>query len=81
MANHRNHQQATSNYFLSGKSTIAALIERFYDIDGGCVTIDGVDIKDLDPSWLRGELIGYINQVIFYGLVICLFATCGGWWM
>ena len=47
----------------TGKSTIAALIERLYDIDNGTIEIDGVDIKDLDPSWLRGELIGYINQV------------------
>lgn len=47
-----------------GKSTIAALIERFYDVDGGSVKIDGVDIRDLDPAWVRGELIGYINQVI-----------------
>jgi len=45
-----------------GKSTIAALIERLYDIDGGTIEIDGVDIKELDPSWVRGELIGYINQ-------------------
>ena len=50
------------NYFI-GKSTIAALIERFYDVDSGYVTIDGVNLKDLDPSWVRGELIGYINQV------------------
>lgn len=46
----------------SGKSTIAALIERFYDVDSGNITVDGVQIKDLDPSWLRGTLIGYINQ-------------------
>jgi len=46
----------------SGKSTIAALIERFYDVEGGSILIDGVNIKDLDPSWVRGELIGYINQ-------------------
>ena len=29
--------------------------------------IDGVDIRDLDPAWIRGELIGYINQVIRVG--------------
>jgi len=46
----------------SGKSTIAALIERLYDIESGDIEIDGVNIKELDPSWLRGELIGYINQ-------------------
>ncbi|KAL4224808.1 ATP-binding cassette [Mactra antiquata] len=45
-----------------GKSTIAALMERFYEIDSGNVTIDGVDLKTLDPSWLRGRAIGFINQ-------------------
>ncbi|XP_065648472.1 mitochondrial potassium channel ATP-binding subunit isoform X2 [Hydra vulgaris] len=46
----------------SGKSTLASLIEYFYDVESGCITIDGINIADLDPSWLRGELIGYINQ-------------------
>jgi len=45
-----------------GKSTIASLLERFYDCDSGNVTIDGIDIKNLDPKWLRGKAIGYINQ-------------------
>ena len=45
-----------------GKSTIAALLERFYDCQEGSVTIDGVNIKQLDPKWLRGQCIGYINQ-------------------
>ncbi|XP_060555918.1 mitochondrial potassium channel ATP-binding subunit-like [Ruditapes philippinarum] len=45
-----------------GKSTIAALLERFYDIDSGKITIDGENVRDLDPSWLRGRAIGFINQ-------------------
>ena len=28
----------------------------------GKISIDGVDVKDLDPSWLRGRAIGYISQ-------------------
>ncbi|KAM8967219.1 mitochondrial potassium channel ATP-binding subunit [Pelodytes ibericus] len=45
-----------------GKSTVAALLERFYDPCRGVVQLDGVDIRTLDPSWLRGEVIGFINQ-------------------
>ena len=52
-----------SSIIFIGKSTIAGLIERFYDVHNGEITIDGVNIKQLDPSWMRGELIGYINQV------------------
>ncbi|CAB4057285.1 ABCB8 [Lepeophtheirus salmonis] len=56
-----------------GKTTIAALLERFYDINGGgSLEIDGINIRDLDPSWLRGSAIGYINQepVLFATSVI-----------
>jgi len=41
---------------------VAALLERFYDCDRGSITVDGIDIRQLDPKWLRGRLIGYINQ-------------------
>lgn len=45
----------------SGKSTIAYLLERFYDVERGSINIDGVNIKELDLKWLRNQ-IGYINQ-------------------
>ena len=45
----------------SGKSTIAALITRFYDPQAGAVLLDGVDIRRLDPLWLR-ERIGSVAQ-------------------
>uniref|UniRef100_A0A7S3QFU2 Bile salt export pump n=1 Tax=Chaetoceros debilis TaxID=122233 RepID=A0A7S3QFU2_9STRA len=45
----------------SGKSTVVALLQRFYDINGGTLTIDDVDIKDLDVKWLR-QHIGYVQQ-------------------
>ncbi|KAL4480239.1 hypothetical protein ABPG74_020755 [Tetrahymena malaccensis] len=44
-----------------GKSTVMQLIERFYDPDSGLVTIDGIDIKELDFVWLRKN-IGYVGQ-------------------
>ncbi|XP_069158315.1 mitochondrial potassium channel ATP-binding subunit isoform X4 [Procambarus clarkii] len=45
-----------------GKSTVAQLLERFYDVKSGSITLDGVDLHTLDPSWLRGRVIGFINQ-------------------
>lgn len=48
----------------SGKSTILKLIERFYDVTGGSVTIDGVDVRDLSQHDLRAQL-GYAPQHAF----------------
>lgn len=45
-----------------GKSTVASLLERFYDPSSGVVMLDGLDIRTLDLSWLRGQVIGFINQ-------------------
>lgn len=36
-----------------GKSTIFQLLMRFYDPDEGRITLDGVDLRDLDLIWLR----------------------------
>ena len=35
---------------------------RFYDVSSGSIRISGYDIRDLDPTWLRGRAIGLINQ-------------------
>ena len=45
----------------SGKSTVAALLARFYDPQSGSVTLDGVDLRSLDPKWLR-EQVGAVSQ-------------------
>ena len=45
----------------SGKSTIANLFPRFYDLSHGSIEIDGVDIKDLKLSSLR-SMIGLVSQ-------------------
>lgn len=45
----------------SGKSTIANLIGRFYDVTGGRVTIDGVDVRDYSIASLRRQ-IGVVTQ-------------------
>lgn len=53
-----------------GKSTLLNLIPRFYDVTGGRVTMDGVDIRELGLKELRG-LIGYVPQkgVLFSGTI------------
>ena len=45
----------------SGKSTMVDLIPRYYDVENGCITIDGVNVKDMKVKSLRG-LIGNVNQ-------------------
>jgi len=45
----------------SGKSTIANLVTRFYDVNEGAIEIDGVNIKDLTKKSLR-DLIGLVTQ-------------------
>ncbi|KAK1289985.1 ABC transporter B family member 19 [Acorus calamus] len=45
----------------SGKSTVVALIERFYDPNQGQVLLDNVDIRTLQLGWLRDQ-IGLVNQ-------------------
>ena len=54
----------------SGKSTLINLIPRFYDVSQGQITIDGVDIKDVNQKSLRDK-IGYIPQkgVLFSGTI------------
>jgi len=45
----------------SGKSTIANLLTRFYDVNEGIISIDGIDIKDINLQSLRG-LMGLVTQ-------------------
>jgi ABC-type multidrug transport system fused ATPase/permease subunit len=40
----------------SGKTTLVMLIPRLYDVDRGAVLVDGVDVRQLDPSTLRREV-------------------------
>ncbi|MEK8091792.1 type I secretion system permease/ATPase [Methylocystis sp. IM3] len=45
----------------SGKSTLAKLIQRFYIPEAGQVLVDGVDVNQVNPSWLRSQ-IGVVLQ-------------------
>ena len=44
-----------------GKSTVVSLIERFYDPLGGSLTLEDVDLRDLNLHWLRSQ-IGIVSQ-------------------
>lgn len=48
----------------AGKSTIADLMLRFYDPTEGTITLDGVDIRQLDTAWLRSQF-GVVPQQTF----------------
>lgn len=48
----------------SGKSTIANLLTRMFDVNTGVIKIDDVPIKDYNPAWLRSQ-IGYVPQEVF----------------
>lgn len=48
----------------AGKTTIISLLERFYDPDRGVVKVDGIDLRDLDPLFLRGQ-IGLVMQEVY----------------
>lgn len=54
----------------SGKTSLVNLIPRFYDVTGGCVLIDGVDVRDYDTKALRSK-IGVVSQkkALFAGTV------------
>ena len=45
----------------SGKTTISNLIQRFYDPNEGSITIDGIDLRDFNLTWLR-RVIGFVAQ-------------------
>jgi len=44
-----------------GKSTVVALLQRFYDIDSGKLLVDGENMKNLNLKWLR-QHIGFVQQ-------------------
>lgn len=54
----------------SGKTTLASLLLRFYDVTDGSITVDGVDIREMSQQSLR-EKIGYVPQkaLLFSGSV------------
>lgn len=54
----------------AGKSTLINLIPRFYDVDGGSILVDGVDVREMTQESLRAKL-GFVSQkaVLFSGTI------------
>ena len=54
----------------AGKSTLVHLIPRFYDVTGGRVTVDGVDVRDMEQSALRRNIgVALQEAVLFSGTI------------
>jgi ATP-binding cassette subfamily B protein len=54
----------------SGKSTLVNLLPRFYDVTGGQIQIDGVDVRDWDPAALRSRIGVVLQQsTLFSGTI------------
>jgi ATP-binding cassette subfamily B protein len=54
----------------SGKTTLVNLIPRFYDVSGGAVTVDAVDVRDLDKAALRQHIgVALQEPVLFSGTI------------
>lgn len=50
----------------SGKSTIASLLARFYDVKGGRITVDGVDIRDVTLTSLRRNVVAAQQDIFLF---------------
>ena len=48
----------------AGKTTLCSLLPRFYEVDSGAITVDGIDIRDMTLASLRSQ-IGVVQQDVF----------------
>jgi ATP-binding cassette subfamily B protein len=51
----------------AGKSTLFQLAERFYDPEGGRITVDGVDLRDADPAAVRARIALVPQETVIFG--------------
>jgi len=51
----------------AGKSTLFQLAERFYDPEGGRITLDGIDLRDADPAAVRERIAMVPQETVIFG--------------
>ncbi|WP_323847780.1 MAG: ABC transporter ATP-binding protein [Phytoplasma sp.] len=61
---HKNQKVAIVGSTGSGKTTLINLLTRFYEIDEGSITIDGIDIRDFNKKYLR-QILGLVLQDVW----------------
>jgi ATP-binding cassette subfamily B protein len=54
----------------AGKSTVAALLQRFYDPAAGVVRLDGRDVREVDPAWLRRQIGTVAQEPILFSTTV-----------
>jgi len=54
----------------AGKTTLVKLLCRFYDPGGGRITVDGVDLRDLDPRWWHHRIAALFQGFLRYPLTV-----------
>ena len=62
----------------SGKTTVASLVARFYDVDSGSISIDGIDIRDYTLQSLRNHLSFVLQDVFLFNGTIAENIAYGG---
>ena len=50
----------------SGKTTVVNLLTRFYEIDGGRITVDGIDVRDIPKSTLRHSIAIVLQDTVLF---------------
>lgn len=55
----------------AGKTTLIKLLQRFYDVDGGSLRVEGIDVRDWDRAALRGEFAMVLQDTwLFNGTIL-----------
>lgn len=56
--------------YLDRKSTVVSLLQRFYDVTSGTISIDGNDIRNLDLQWMRSHIACVQQEPQLFGITV-----------